>query len=78
LAISKKVCNFGNKSVITTNNKQQLTPKSWKGNRIMNYNSNIERQNYATATKEEKARHNGVDTSRWGNTIPRIENIPEG
>lgn len=41
------------------------------------YNSNIERQNHANATKEEKARHNGVDTSRWGNDAPRIA-VPEG
>lgn len=38
---------------------------------------NIERENYETATKEEKARHNGVDTSRWGNDNPRIA-VPEG
>lgn len=38
---------------------------------------NIERENYETATKEEKARHNGVDTSRWGNDTPRIA-VPEG
>lgn len=38
---------------------------------------NIERENYETATKEEKARHNGVDTSRWGNDCPRIA-VPEG
>ena len=41
------------------------------------YNSNIERQKYAGASKEEKARHNGVDTSRWGNDCPRIE-VPDG
>lgn len=41
------------------------------------YNSNIERQNHANATKEEKARHNGVDTSRWNNDCPRIA-VPEG
>ena len=41
------------------------------------YNSNIDRQNHANATKEEKARHNGVDTSRWNNDCPRIA-VPEG
>lgn len=41
------------------------------------YNSNIERQKYAGASKEEKARHNGVDTSRWGNDCPRVE-VPDG
>lgn len=41
------------------------------------YNSNIERQKHANATKEEKARHNGVDTSRWNNDCPRIA-VPEG
>lgn len=40
-------------------------------------NQNIERKNYESATKEEKARHNGVDTSRWGNNCPRIA-VPEG
>lgn len=43
----------------------------------MKYNSNIERQLHAGASKEEKARHNGVDTSRWGNDCPRIE-VPDG
>lgn len=43
----------------------------------MTYNSNIERQKHAGASKEEKARHNGVDTSRWGNDCPRIA-VPEG
>ena len=43
----------------------------------MKYNSNIERQKHAGASKEEKARHNGVDTSRWGNDCPRIA-VPEG
>ena len=43
----------------------------------MEYNSNIERQKYASASKEEKARHNGVDTSRWCNDCPRIA-VPEG
>ena len=43
----------------------------------MKYNSNIERQKYAGASKEEKARHNGVDTSRWGNDCHRIA-VPEG
>lgn len=41
------------------------------------FNSNIERQNHANATKEEKARHNGVNTSRWNNDCPRIA-VPEG
>lgn len=43
----------------------------------MKRNSNIERQMYADATKQEKAGHNGVDTSRWGNDCPRIA-VPEG
>lgn len=43
----------------------------------MKYNSNIERQLHAGASKEEKARHNGVDTSRWGNDCPRIA-VPAG
>lgn len=43
----------------------------------MKYNSNIERQRHAGASKKEKARHNGVDTSRWGNDCPRIE-VPDG
>lgn len=43
----------------------------------MTYNSNIERQKHAGASKEEKARHNGVDTSHWGNDCPRIA-VPEG
>ena len=43
----------------------------------MKRNSNIERQMYADATKQEKASHNGVDTSRWGNDCPRIK-VPEG
>ena len=43
----------------------------------MTYNSNIERQKHAGASKEEKARHNGVETSRWGNDCPRIA-VPEG
>lgn len=38
---------------------------------------NIQREQYANATKEEKARHNGVDTSMWGNDCPRME-VPEG
>lgn len=43
----------------------------------MKYGSNIERQLHAGASKEEKARHNGVDTSRWGNDCPRIA-VPDG
>lgn len=31
----------------------------------------------ANYTKEEKARHNGVDTSLWDNDCPRIQ-VPEG
>lgn len=44
---------------------------------MANRNSNIERQKHADASKEAKARHNGVDTSKWGNDTPRIE-VPEG
>lgn len=43
----------------------------------MKTDTNIERKNYDTATKQEKASHNGVDTSRWGNDAPRIA-VPEG
>ena len=43
----------------------------------MKRNSNIDRQRFENATKEEKARHNGVDTSRWGNDCPRIA-VPDG
>lgn len=43
----------------------------------MRHNSNIERQRFENSTKEEKARHNGVDTSLWGNDCPRI-NVPDG
>lgn len=43
----------------------------------MKTSSNIERKQFEFATKEEKARHNGVDTSRWGNDCPRIA-VPNG